>query len=92
MSNGVPDWLERQAVISGRRLAMTDPALLSPTGRALQTIAVDNAFEGITHGMSLHPRDCPECRQGKHVNCTGWALDEDTDDVVECECAEGGHL
>jgi hypothetical protein len=38
-----------------------------------------------------HPADCPECRSGKHVNCTGWALDEDSDELVECGCAEGGH-
>ena len=35
--------------------------------------------------------DCPECRQGKHGNCTGWALDPDTDEIRECGCAQGGH-
>jgi hypothetical protein len=39
----------------------------------------------------MNPLDCPECRQGKHVNCTDWALDPDTDEMVECECAQGGH-
>lgn len=39
-----------------------------------------------------HAEDCPECRQGKHANCTGWALDPDTDELVDCPCAEGGHL
>jgi hypothetical protein len=29
---------------------------------------------------------CPECEQGKHANCTGWALDEQ-DREVECMCA-----
>lgn len=28
---------------------------------------------------------CPECRNGKHVNCTGWALD-DRDEMVTCGC------
>lgn len=28
---------------------------------------------------------CPECRDGKCRNCTGWALNED-DEVVDCEC------
>lgn len=42
--------------------------------------------------MSLRPRDCPECAQGKHRTCAGWAIDEDTDEFVDCECAEGGHL
>lgn len=30
---------------------------------------------------------CPECTQGKHRNCTGWALDA-ADVVVECACDE----
>lgn len=28
---------------------------------------------------------CAECRDGKHGNCTGWALD-DGDRLVDCEC------
>jgi hypothetical protein len=31
------------------------------------------------------PAVCPECVNGKHVNC-GPALDEATDSIVECEC------
>lgn len=42
------------------------------------------------HGLENHSNDCPECRAGKHPNCTGWALDEN-DDTVECGCAQGGH-
>lgn len=38
-----------------------------------------------------HEDDCPECRAGKHPNCTGWAINPDTDEIVECPCAEGGH-
>lgn len=91
MSSGIP-WLDRQAVAAGQHLAAIDPALLTPTGRALQAVGVDTAFEAMTHGMGLTPRDCPECRNGKHANCTGWALDEDTDEVVDCDCASGGHL
>lgn len=34
---------------------------------------------------------CPECRSGKHVNCSKWSLDEQTDDVVACPCNENGH-
>jgi hypothetical protein len=30
---------------------------------------------------------CPECRDGKHGNCIGYALNPDTDVVGECECA-----
>lgn len=40
--------------------------------------------------LEQHPEDCPECRQGKHANCTGWALDAD-DEQTECGCAQGGH-
>ncbi|AWY05303.1 hypothetical protein SEA_MEMENTOMORI_49 [Microbacterium phage MementoMori] len=29
---------------------------------------------------------CPECRDGKHGNCTGEALHEATDVIVECGC------
>ncbi|QHB37043.1 hypothetical protein QDA00_gp60 [Microbacterium phage Matzah] len=29
---------------------------------------------------------CPECRDGKHGNCTGEALHEITDVIVECGC------
>lgn len=28
---------------------------------------------------------CPECRDGKHVNCTGWTLDVD-DNEIDCQC------
>lgn len=31
---------------------------------------------------------CPECAQGKHVNCTGTALDERTDELVVCRCPD----
>lgn len=34
---------------------------------------------------------CPECRSGKHTNCTGLALDEDNDGFVACACAKRGH-
>lgn len=33
---------------------------------------------------------CPECGNGKHVNCTGWAIDED-DNVVDCDCTDDAH-
>lgn len=35
---------------------------------------------------------CPECRDGKHTNCVGYALNPKTDLVVDCCCphAEGG--
>jgi hypothetical protein len=29
---------------------------------------------------------CPECRDGKHGNCTGEALHDATDVIVECGC------
>jgi hypothetical protein len=33
---------------------------------------------------------CPECRDGKHANCIGYALDTATDTVVDCGCAHQG--
>lgn len=32
---------------------------------------------------------CPECEQGKHVNCVGQALD-DLDNIVSCYCPTCG--
>lgn len=29
---------------------------------------------------------CPECAQGKHVNCDGRAWDNDTDTITACLC------
>lgn len=37
-----------------------------------------------------HENDCRECQEGKHVNCTGWAID-DNDEMCDCECQAGGH-
>lgn len=33
---------------------------------------------------------CPECRDGKHQNCDGTALDLETDLIVPCGCAIAG--
>jgi hypothetical protein len=33
---------------------------------------------------------CPECRDGKHGNCIGYALDQATDTVVACGCGHTG--
>lgn len=33
---------------------------------------------------------CPECRDGKHGNCTGWALDEQADEFGACACEHVG--
>lgn len=29
---------------------------------------------------------CPECEQGKHANCDGWAWDFDADEKTQCQC------
>jgi hypothetical protein len=34
---------------------------------------------------------CPECSNSKHVNCTGWALDESTDQMTNCACPDEAH-
>lgn len=31
---------------------------------------------------------CPECGQGKHGNCDGWAWDFDADEKTQCQCPE----
>lgn len=43
------------------------------------------------HGLETRSNDCPECRNGKHQNCDGVALDPDADEIVECGCAQDGH-
>lgn len=40
--------------------------------------------------MSMMP-ECPECRQGKHPNCSGRAIDRE-DRFVTCSCANREHL
>jgi hypothetical protein len=40
---------------------------------------------------SLGENVCPECKAGKHPNCTGQALDADTDTFVPCVCGNLGH-
>lgn len=75
-----------------RRLAVTNPNLLDDDARADQRVAVQAEFEGIVEAAQVgHENDCPECQNGKHQNCAGWAIDEETDAVVDCTCAEGGH-
>ncbi len=34
---------------------------------------------------------CPDCREGKHGNCLGDALDEQVDQIVECFCYTAFH-
>lgn len=31
---------------------------------------------------------CPECRDGKCPNCTGWSIDSE-DNIVDCRCTHG---
>ena len=33
---------------------------------------------------------CPECAQGKHRNCAGWAFN-DADEWVPCMCPDASH-
>jgi hypothetical protein len=34
---------------------------------------------------------CPECRDGKHFNCTTGAWDDFTDTPTYCRCWQRGH-
>ena len=36
-------------------------------------------------------RACPDCEQGKHRNCTGYAWDINTDQETTCPCADNQH-
>lgn len=42
--------------------------------------------------MSKNYNICPECRNGKHQNCTNEALDESTDEIVPCNCIHSAHM
>lgn len=37
-------------------------------------------------------RACPDCEQGKHQNCTGYAWDTKTDQETVCPCAAKLHV
>ena len=50
----------------------------------------DSNFRHEYLGEWLTAQPCPECRQGKHSNCTGWALN-DQDELVQCPCKQLGH-
>lgn len=49
-----------------------------------QRVVLDETVYFREHGR-LPPRLCPECRQGKCLNCVGQALDPVTDEFVPCE-------
>lgn len=38
--------------------------------------------------MSEYIWVCPECVQGKHVNCDGIAWDADIDEPTDCACIQ----
>lgn len=40
--------------------------------------------------VPVEVQPCPECRAGKHVNCTG-SYDFEKDEAAPCPCAEVGH-
>lgn len=46
--------------------------------------------EGRVGGVSISPV-CPECRDGKHRNCDGVALDEAADELTTCTCPPAFH-
>jgi hypothetical protein len=41
-------------------------------------------------GLLVDPKPCPECAQGKHVNCTRQVLTE-VEEIEPCPCMEAGH-
>lgn len=74
-----------------RGWAPTEKAILCgpkpPTKGDLEKVAEFALFLADTKHLSMPPPViCPECAQGKHANCTGDALDESTDSIVDCQC------
>lgn len=41
--------------------------------------------------MRVKAESCPECKNGKHINCDGEAWSVDIDGPVPCACGERGH-
>jgi hypothetical protein len=52
---------------------------------SLWTITDEGVTEWEGKGMA-EVTICPECRDRKHTNCVGYALQSSTDTIVECEC------
>jgi Zn finger protein HypA/HybF involved in hydrogenase expression len=67
------------------------------TGPMVAAILEETASHYLATGLELLLEErraalaCPECRSGKHHNCTGWAIDEATDEVIACPCPEPAH-
>lgn len=55
-------------------------ARLTPAERAAKRAKLEADFQ-----RALGKPICPECANGKHINC-GPALNEATDEIVPCEC------
>lgn len=67
-------------------IAADDPAKLR--AELVQVAAVAVAW---VEKLDREPvTSCPECRQGKHVNCTSETLDEH-DELVLCTCPDASH-
>lgn len=66
----------------GRSVVVLPARVEGSPAKPTAEFAVDNVK--VTLGFI-----CPECRDGKHGNCTGWALDGN-DRMVDCECSHGG--
>lgn len=69
-------------------------ARLIEAGRRLASERDDLIADGVDPAALLVPDApaqlwaCPECEQGKHGNCDGWAWDFDADEKTQCQCPE----
>lgn len=77
---------QRHARECGRTVAVVGPTKIwhvHPDGR-IEDVTPQGELMEIED--TRPPVLCRECRDGKHPNCTGDALDPVTDQIVDCQC------
>lgn len=86
---GVP---HRQSKATPVALTPDDPGYVSLEDLAEEArrMALSDSTEGATT-VEDTITICPECRNGKHPNCTERVLDLDTDKWVTCDCRDDSH-
>jgi hypothetical protein len=63
------------------------PVLLTTSDPELATRQINAAVQDAALAPFGWTRRCPECKAGKHADCTGEALD-DRDQLVPCTCTD----
>jgi hypothetical protein len=88
------EWVDSDDLAAGvaRRVIPSDRDVLDATRAHAEAVRLLESAQLTPHDVLVSlgiDRRCPECAAGKHVNCTGLALDGD--DLGPCLCAEADH-